>query len=101
MRFVQAFHDGTVHSVLEWVQLDQFAGRLRAFVPVNSLNNEWVIDRNIIHSLITVLRRQCLSLYVRTSPLFSNSCGLRETSLDFKADNIPNRAEVLREQVIE
>ena len=48
MRFV---HDGTVHSVLEWVQLDQFAGRLRPLVPVDSLNNAWVIDRNIIQSL--------------------------------------------------
>ena len=101
MRFVQVFHDGTVHSVLEWVQLDQFTGRLRALVPVDSLNKAWVIDRNIIHSFITVLRRQCLSLYVRTSPLFSNLCGLRETSLDVKVDNVPNRAEVLREPVNE
>ena len=31
--FVQVFHDGTVLSVLEWVQLDEFVGRLRALVP--------------------------------------------------------------------
>ena len=98
MRFV---HDGTVHSVLEWVQLDQFAGRLKALVPVDSLNNACVIDRIIIHSLITLSRRQCLSLSVRTSPLFGDLSSLRETSLDLKVDNVPNRAEVLREPVNE
>ena len=32
-RFVWVFHDGTVLSGLEWVQLDEFVGRLRALVP--------------------------------------------------------------------
>ena len=30
---VQVFHNGTVLSGLEWVQLDEFVGRLRALVP--------------------------------------------------------------------
>ena len=33
VRFVRIFHDGTVLSGLEWVQLDEFVGRLRALVP--------------------------------------------------------------------
>ena len=33
VRFVRVFHDGTVLSGLEWVQLDEFVGRLRALVP--------------------------------------------------------------------
>ena len=32
VRFVQVFHGGTVLSLLEWVQLDEFAGRLRTLV---------------------------------------------------------------------
>ena len=33
VRFVRVFHDGTVLNGLEWVQLDEFVGRLRALVP--------------------------------------------------------------------
>ncbi|KAN0129956.1 phosphoglycerate mutase [Lactarius tabidus] len=33
VRFVRVFYDGTVLSGLEWVQLDEFVGRLRALVP--------------------------------------------------------------------
>jgi hypothetical protein len=33
VRFVRVFYDGTVPSGLEWVQLDEFVGRLRALVP--------------------------------------------------------------------
>jgi hypothetical protein len=33
VRFVRVFHNGTVLSGLEWVQLDEFVGRLRALVP--------------------------------------------------------------------
>ena len=33
MRFVRVFCEGTVLSGLEWVQLDEFVGWLRALVP--------------------------------------------------------------------
>ena len=33
VRFVRVLHDGTLLSGLEWVQLDEFIGRLRALVP--------------------------------------------------------------------
>ena len=33
VRFVRVFYEGAVLSGLEWVQLDEFVGRLRALVP--------------------------------------------------------------------
>jgi hypothetical protein len=33
VRFVRVFYEGTVLSGLEWVQLDEFVGSLRALVP--------------------------------------------------------------------
>ena len=33
MRFMRVFYQGTVLSRLEWVQLDEFVGRLRALMP--------------------------------------------------------------------
>ena len=32
MRFVRVFYEGIVLSGMEWVQLDEFVGRLRALV---------------------------------------------------------------------
>ena len=45
MRFVRVFYEGTVLSGMEWVQLDEFVGRLRALVSDRLY--AWVIDRNI------------------------------------------------------
>ena len=33
VRFARVFYEGTVLSRMEWVQLDEFVGRLRALVP--------------------------------------------------------------------
>ena len=33
VRLVRVFYDETVLSRLEWVQLDEFVGKLRALVP--------------------------------------------------------------------
>lgn len=33
VRFVRVSYEGAVLSGLEWVQLDEFVGRLRALVP--------------------------------------------------------------------
>ena len=51
---------------------------------------------------ITLLRRDCLLFYVRTTPSFVDLSSLRETSRSlFKVDDVPNRAEVLSERVNE
>jgi hypothetical protein len=56
----------------------------------------------MIDILITLLRRECLLFYVRTTPSFGDLGGLHETSLGLlKVDDVPNRAEVLRERVSE
>ena len=33
MRFVRVFYEGVVLSEMEWVQLDEFVGRLRMLAP--------------------------------------------------------------------
>jgi hypothetical protein len=60
-----------------------------------------VIDSNTL-ILITLRWRECLLFYVGARHRFGHLGSFRETSLGLlKIDDVPNRAEVLRERVNE